>query len=201
MQLLCFQTVEHGGCNQGAGLGADAVLRQELRPVFASFLRLRGIPTLVGQPAEVVLEHLTDVHTSRNAQRVQDDVHRCAIFQERQNLGDDALVSVTASHLVTNGDLAALSHVHAHRLAHAGVQIVFFVIELAHANDDALFTVWDTQAGVAHFARLLTEDGAQQALLTGQFGFTLRGDLADQDVAGLNLSTDANDAAFVKVSQ
>ncbi len=40
-----------------------------------------------------------------------------------------------------------------------------------------------TQGGVADFAGLLTEDGAQQPLLCGQLALALRGDLTDQDVA------------------
>ena len=46
------------------------------------------------------------------------------------------------------------------------------------------FAVGHAQGGVAHLAGLLTEDGAQQALLGGQLGLALRGDLTDQDVAG-----------------
>ena len=34
-----------------------------------------------------------------------------------------------------------------------------------------------TQRGVAHLAGLLAEDGAQQALLSGQLSLALRGDL------------------------
>jgi hypothetical protein len=51
------------------------------------------------------------------------------------------------------------------------------------------------QRGVADLAGLLAEDGAQQALLGGQLGLALRGDLADQDVAGADLGADADDAA------
>ena len=58
-----------------------------------------------------------------------------------------------------------------------------------------------TQGGIADLAGLLTEDGAQQALLGGQLGFALRGDLADKDVAGLDLGTNADDAAVVQILQ
>jgi hypothetical protein len=57
------------------------------------------------------------------------------------------------------------------------------------------------QRGVAHLARLFAEDGAQQALLGGQLGLALRGDLADQDVAAADLGADADDAALVEVAQ
>ena len=57
------------------------------------------------------------------------------------------------------------------------------------------------QAGVAHLAGLLTEDGAQQALLGRELGLALRRDLADQDVALLDLGADVDDAALVEVLQ
>ena len=52
---------------------------------------------------------------------------------------------------------------------------------------------------VADLAGLLTEDRAQQALLGRQLGLALRGDLADEDVAGADLGADADDAALVEV--
>ena len=59
----------------------------------------------------------------------------------------------------------------------------------------------DAQGGVAHLASLLTEDGAQEALLGGQLGLALRGDLTDEDVTGGDLGADADDAALVQVSE
>ena len=56
-------------------------------------------------------------------------------------------------------------------------------------------------AGVAHLAGLLAEDRAEQPLLRGQLGLALRGDLADQDVARLDLGADADDAPLVEVGQ
>ena len=58
-----------------------------------------------------------------------------------------------------------------------------------------------TQRGITDFAGLLAKDGAEQALLSGQLGLTLRGDLADQNVAALDLGTDADDAALVQIFQ
>ena len=57
------------------------------------------------------------------------------------------------------------------------------------------------QRGVAHLARLLTEDRAQQPLLRRQLGLALGRDLADQDVAGADLGADADDAALVEVGE
>ena len=56
-----------------------------------------------------------------------------------------------------------------------------------------------TQRGVTHFAALLTEDGAQQALFRSQLGFALRGDLTHQNVAGFDFGADADNATLVEV--
>ena len=64
----------------------------------------------------------------------------------------------------------------------------------------ALDTVMDEaffEKFVAHFARLLTEDRAQQALFGRLLGLTLGRDLADEDVAGLDFGADAHDAEVV----
>ena len=70
-----------------------------------------------------------------------------------------------------------------------------------HVHDDAVGAGRDVQRGVLHVGGLLAEDGAQQALLGSEFGFALGRDLADQDVAGLHLGADANDAVGAEVLQ
>jgi hypothetical protein len=57
----------------------------------------------------------------------------------------------------------------------------------------------DSQRGVLHVGGLFTEDGAEQALFRGQLGFALRRDLADENVAGLHLGADADDAVRSEV--
>ena len=52
-------------------------------------------PELRGRPAQMRFQNLADVHPARHPERVEDDVHRRSIFQERhifygQNLRDDA---------------------------------------------------------------------------------------------------------------
>jgi hypothetical protein len=109
---------------------------------------------------------------------------------------------VAAGELVAVGDLALGSHVDADQLVDARGQLVVVVaVEDAHADNGAGLAVGNLQGGVPDFAGLLAEDGAQQALLRGQLGFTLRGDLSDQDVAGFNLGTDVDDAALVQACQ
>ena len=157
-----------------------------------------------GEP-EVRLEHLAEVHPGRHTQRVQDDVDRRAVLQERhvllgQDRRDDALVPVATGQLVAVGDLALLGDVDADQLVHARRQLVA-VLAAEHADADHLagLAVRHLQRGVAHLARLLTEDRAQQALLGRELGLALGRDLADQVVAGVDLGPDAHDAALVEV--
>ena len=153
------------------------------------------------------LEHLAEVHPGRHTQRVQDDVDRRAVGQERhvllgQDRRDDALVPVAAGELVAVGDLALLGHVDADQLVHAGRQLVAVVaVEHAHADHLARLAVRHLERGVAHLARLLTEDRAEQALLGRELGLALGGDLAHQVVAGADLGPDAHDPALVEVLQ
>ena len=161
----------------------------------------------LGSVAEVDFQHLTDVHTGRHAQRVQHDVQRSAVGQVghillRQDAGNDTLVTVTACHLIANADLTLLGDIAADDLAHTGLQLIAVLRgKDLDIHNDAVCAMGHTQGGVAHLACLLTKDGAQQALLGGQLGLTLRGDLTDQNIAALDLGTNADDAALVQILQ
>ena len=167
------------------------------------FLGVRPAP--LGGPAEVVLEQLADVHTGRNAQGVQDDVDRGAVGEvghvlDRQHAGDNALVAVTAGQLVALLHLALLSDVDAHELVHAGGQIIAGLAGGAvDADDAAAGAVGHLQRRIAHLAGLLAEDGAKQALLGGELGLALRGDLAHQHVSREHLGAHADDAVGVQI--
>ena len=65
-------------------------------------------------PAKVSFQNLTDIHTRRYAQGVQDDLDRRAIGQERHvflthDAGDDTLVTMTTGHLIAFVNLTFLS--------------------------------------------------------------------------------------------
>ena len=284
-------------------------------------------PQRVGRPAEVRLEDLADVHTRRDAERVEHDLHGRAVGQVRhvllgEDARDDALVAVAAGHLVADRQLAlhgdvgldqlddagrqlvaaadlllllleqladdldlalgallevaqvvlqrrvvaaelepddvlvgqALEHlggqlgplaedllaavlvvqVGAQRLAlqhrdhpllHLVVkdadlvlQVLLHHVELVlldrlgalvlldplagedlHADDDPLDAGRADEGGVADVAGLLAEDGAEQLLLRRQLRLALRRDLADEDVARLDVGADPDDAAVVEV--
>ena len=79
----------------------------------------------LGGHAQVHLQHLAQVHTGGNAQRVQNNLQGRAIRHKghillAQNAAYNALVAVTASHLVAHADLALLSNVDANHFIHAG---------------------------------------------------------------------------------
>ena len=94
------------------------------------------------------LEDLAHVHPARHAERVEADIDRGAVGEERHvldrdHLGDDALVAVAAGHLVAGLELALdrdedLDHLH-----HPGRQVV----------------------AAAHLLDLVLEPGLERALL------------------------------------
>src|SRR6185369_15594844 len=71
--------------------------------------------------------------------------------------------------------------------------------EDARVDDCALDARRDAEAGVADLARLLAEDRAEELLFGRELRLALRRDLADEDVAGLHLGADADDAGVVEV--
>src|SRR2546423_1159370 len=91
------------------------------------------------RPPEVGLENLSDVHTARHAERVEDDVDRATVGEEWHVLlgndaGNDTFVAVASRHLVADRDLSLLRHVNLHQLNHAWRQLV----RLQHAIDPLL---------------------------------------------------------------
>ncbi len=85
----------------------------------------------MSRPAQVSFENLADVHTRRNAQRIEHDLNRRAIGQIRHVLfgndaRDHALVAVAAGHLVAHRKLALHGDVALHQLDDAGRQFIAF---------------------------------------------------------------------------
>ena len=68
-------------------------------------------------------QDLSDIHTRRHTQRIQYDIQRTTVRQirhilYRQYAGNNTLVTVTTSHLVTNGDLSLLCDIDANLLVY-----------------------------------------------------------------------------------
>ena len=74
-------------------------------------------------------------------------------------------------------------------------------VEHPHLDDGALDARRHPQRGVAHVGGLLAEDRAQQLFFRRHRAFALRRDLADQDVAGVDLGADIDDAGLVEILQ
>ena len=108
--------------------------------------------------------------------------------------------------VVKNADLVLqvlLHHVELFLLDRLG-SIVFLDAlagEDLHADDDALDAGRADERRVAHVARLLAEDRAEELFFRRQLRLALRRDLADEDVARLHVGADADDAAVVEVLQ
>src|SRR5438552_839334 len=75
------------------------------------------------------LQNLSDVHTRRNAERIQNDLDRSAVRHVRHiflrhDAGNDAFVAMAAGHLVADGKLALHGDVHLDQLDDARGQLV-----------------------------------------------------------------------------
>ena len=92
-------------------------------------------------------QNLADVHTSWHPQGIEDDLHRRTISQKGHILsghhfGDDALITVATSHLVTFGDFALLGHTDLHQLVNASGKItVLFPAKELYVNYLAFFAM------------------------------------------------------------
>ena len=73
--------------------------------------------------------------------------------------------------------------------------------EDADVDDGPLDAGRAVEGGVLDVEGLLAEDRLEELLLGRQLGLPLRGDLADQDVARLDVGADADDAVLVEVAE
>ena len=164
-------------------------------------------PESLRGPAEMRLEDLADVHPARHAERVEDDIDRRAIREERhvldrKDLRDDALVAVAAGHLVADRDLPLLSDRDADELVHPRQELVVVLAREDRDVDDlAVLAGREPERGVLHLTGLFTEDRAEQALLGRQLGLALGRDLADEDVLRPDLGADVDDAVLVEIGK
>ena len=90
------------------------------------------------RPAEVRFQNLPDVHTRRYAQGIQKNLDRGSICEEghvftTHNLGNNAFVSVTTSHLVANRQDAFVGDENLDRLQNAVAKLVAPFVRIAFA--------------------------------------------------------------------
>src|SRR5271168_2572953 len=132
--------VVHAGDRLPHRRGTKRILEPFAHALRARFL-VEQLPDFLAElfrsPAQVRFENLADVHTRRNAQRVQHDFHRSAIRHVghvflRNDARDYALVTMASGHLVSDGELALHGDVALHQLDHARRQLVA-LLQLADA--------------------------------------------------------------------
>ena len=91
-------------------------LREVLKMSTVEDRRSKLDAELATSSTEDGLENLTEVHSRRHTQRVQHQVYRTSVLEERHilhayNLRNDTLVTVTTGELVTDTDLTLLGDV------------------------------------------------------------------------------------------
>src|SRR5690606_23648621 len=159
------------------------------------------------RPTKMGLQHLANVHTAGHAQRAENNVDRGPVGQERHvfhrhNLGDNALIAVAPGHLVAFLQLAPLGNTDPDHGFHARRQVtIVLAVEDPSVHDLAARAVWQAQAGVLDFARLVAKDGPQQLLFRGQLFLALGRDLTHENVVFLHVGADADDPALVQILQ
>src|SRR6056297_846123 len=129
-----------------SGIGQTLVDFRFGRPVEH---RRDGLKAHLGTgPTEVSFQDLADVHSRGNAQRVEHDLNRRPVGQERhvfdrQNLGDHTLVAATSGHLVADADATFRGDVDLDHLQHAAAKLVatLHAVEPAVAGVQRIFDV------------------------------------------------------------
>ncbi len=156
-------------------------------------------------PAQMSFQYLTDIHSGRYAQRIQHNLYRCTIRQERHiflahNAGNDTFITMTAGHLIPFMDFTFLGNVYTDETVDARRQfIIIFTGENTDIDNFTGFTMRHTQRCITDFPFFITENSAQEPFFRSQFRFSLWRDLAYQDIPGEYVGTDHDDAVFVKV--
>ena len=153
------------------------------------------------------LQHLSDVHTGRYAQWVQYDIQRTAIWKEwhifyRKHAGNNTLVTMTSSHLITNRDLSLLGNVDADTLVYSRSQLIAILsCKYFCVYNDTVSAVRHFQGSITYFSCFLTKDRTEQSLLSSQLCLSLRSYFTNQDISGTYLCTDTDDTSLIQILQ
>ena len=109
---------------------------------------------------------------------------------------------MAAGHFIADGNLPLLRNVAAHNLIDAGAQLIAVGAgKFLHIHNDAVFAMGHAQRSIAHLARLLAKDGAQQTLLSGELRLALRRHFTNKDIARVHLSAYTNHTEFIEILQ
>src|SRR3989344_707280 len=203
---------------------ASASVEKNALPVFcnACFLKLASnlflrcarerrydglIAEHFSRETQVEFEYLSQVHTGRNAERSQNDVHRIPVLVVwhvffGKHARDDAFVAVATGELVSDGNGAQLRDFYMHTRDDAAFQLVAVLArEYLDADNAAAFPSFHPKRCVFHVLRLFTEDGVEEALFRGQLRLAFRGHFSDQDIARTHFRADADDSFFIQIAE
>src|SRR6185312_15429948 len=97
--------------------------------------------------------------------------------------------------------LLQLLNLHPFNGFRALVLLLAFAGEDFYVHNDAFNSRRAVERSVANVPGLFTKDGTQQLLFRRQLSFTFRRNFADQNVALLDGSPNANDARFIQIAQ
>ena len=109
---------------------------------------------------------------------------------------------MAAAHLVADGNLAFLSYVYPHQFIYAGRQFVTVVTaEYFHVHYFARFAMRHAQRCIPHFSRFFAENCPQEPFFGCKLRFAFWRNFSHQYIAGANVRTNVNYAAFVQIFQ
>ena len=152
-------------------------------------------------------QHLSDVHSGRYAQRIQNDIQRTAVRQERhifnrKYTGSNTLVTVTTSHFVTNRNLTFLSNVNTNRLIYTRRKLIAVLsCKYLGIYNDTVLTMRNFKGSISYLSCLLSEDCPEQTLFCSKLCLSLRSNFTYQNVTCTNLCANADDTALIKIFQ
>src|ERR1700730_6637043 len=115
--------------NRGFGENFAEPAAQRFGFYFLAEQTLETVAQFLGSPAEMRFENLSHVHTRRNTERIENNLHGSAIRHVghvflRNDARDDALVTVAAGHFVADRKLALHGDIDFDQLDDAGRQLV-----------------------------------------------------------------------------
>ena len=156
---------------------------------------------------QVDFQYLSDIHTGRHAQGIQNDVQRTSVRQirhifHRKHTGNNTLVAVSSCHLITDGNLSLLCYINAYGLVYTGRKLIAVLSgKYLGIHNDTVFPVGNLQGGIPYFPCLLTEYSTKQSFFCGQFGLSLGSNLTYQDISCTHFRADPDNTSVIQILQ
>ena len=153
------------------------------------------------------LQYLPDIHTGRHTQRVQYDIQRTPVRQERhilhrQHTGNNTLVSVTSCHLIPYRNLPLLCNINADSLVHTRRQLIAVVPgKYLRIHDDTILTMGYFQRSIPYLPGFLSENRPKQTLFRRKLRLSLRRHLAHKNISCAHLRTNPDDSSLIQILQ